>query len=119
MDLNRLKMATPNINTFEDALEDFKKGLNQKQIQNFQFVTLSDVRETALRIQSEQDQTKSLMNMTRLEGFLEAMEQFGKVIEIFLNASSFVAFVWGPMKFFLLVSGEATRNSAVLHNRKE
>ncbi|KAL5330616.1 hypothetical protein ACEPPN_000135 [Leptodophora sp. 'Broadleaf-Isolate-01'] len=97
-------MATPNINTFEDALEDFKKGLNQKQIQNFQFVTLSDVRETALRIQSEQDQTKSLMNMTRLEGFLEAMEQFGKVIEIFLNASSFVAFVWGPMKFFLLTA---------------
>ncbi|KAH7333141.1 hypothetical protein BKA65DRAFT_40515 [Rhexocercosporidium sp. MPI-PUGE-AT-0058] len=97
-------MATPNVNTFEDALEDFKKGLNPKQIQNFQFVTLNDVRETALRIQSEQDQTKSLMNMTRLEGFLEAMEQFGKVIGIFVNASTFVAFVWGPMKFFLLTA---------------
>ncbi|KAG4441876.1 hypothetical protein IFR05_002617 [Cadophora sp. M221] len=97
-------MTTLNINTFDDVLQDFKKGLNQKQIQNFEFVTLNDVRETALRIQSEQDQTKSLMNMTRLEGFLEAMEQFGKVIGIFVNASTFVAFVWGPMKFFLLTA---------------
>lgn len=97
-------MTTPNAKTFEDVLRDFKSGLNPKQIQNFEFVTLEDVRDTALRIQAQQDQIKSLRNMTRLEGFLEAMDQFGKVIGIFVNASTFVAFVWGPMKFFLLVS---------------
>ncbi|KAH7381988.1 hypothetical protein BKA64DRAFT_584001 [Cadophora sp. MPI-SDFR-AT-0126] len=97
-------MTTASIGTFEAVLEDFKKSLNTKQIQNFQFSTLDDVRQTALEIQNEQDQTKSLMNMTRLESFLEAMDQFGKVIGVFVNASSFVAFVWGPIKFLLLTA---------------
>ena len=96
-------MATASNSAFEAVLDDFKAALNSRQIQKFQFTTLDDVRRTVLQIQSEQDQTKSLMNMTRLQSFLEAMEQFGKVIGIFVNASSFVAFVWGPMKFLLLV----------------
>ncbi|KAJ4407348.1 hypothetical protein N0V91_003932 [Didymella pomorum] len=32
------------------------------------------------------------------------MDQFGKVIEVFLNAHQFVAFVWGPMKFLLVTA---------------
>jgi len=96
-------MTTASNSAFEAVLDDFKATLNARQIKNFQFTTLNDVRRTALQIQSEQDQTKSLMNMTRLQSFLEAMEQFGKVIGVFVNASSFVAFVWGPMKFLLLV----------------
>ena len=97
-------MNSSSTDSFETVLEDFKRKLNQEQVQNFQFVTLNDVRETALRIQCEQEQTKTLMNMTRIESFIEAMDQFGKVIEVFLNASSFVAFIWGPMKFLLQVT---------------
>lgn len=44
------------------------------------------------------------MNLTRISRFLEGMEQLGKVIDIFLNTSEILAFVWGPMKFILLVS---------------
>jgi len=43
------------------------------------------------------------MNLARVKSCLEAMHQFGQVIEIFLNVSDAVAFVWGPMKFILLV----------------
>ena len=100
----RCNMNSSSTDSFETVLEDFKRKLNQEQVQNFQFVTLNDVRETALRIQCEQEQTKTLMNMTRIESFIEAMDQFGKVIEVFLNASSFVAFIWGPMKFLLQVT---------------
>ncbi|KAH0841037.1 hypothetical protein FOPE_06274 [Fonsecaea pedrosoi] len=32
------------------------------------------------------------------------MEQFGKIIEVFVNTSDVLAFVWGPLKFLLLVS---------------
>jgi hypothetical protein len=31
------------------------------------------------------------------------MDQYSKVIEVFLNASSMLCFVWGPMKFCLQV----------------
>ncbi|PVH69331.1 hypothetical protein DL98DRAFT_625565, partial [Cadophora sp. DSE1049] len=97
-------MTTTSTGSFEAVLQDFKTSLNTKQIQNFEFTTLDDVRQTAIRIQSEQDRTKSLMNMTRLMSFLEAMEQFGNVIGVFVNASSFLPFVWGPMKFLLLTA---------------
>jgi hypothetical protein len=90
-------------NNFEAIASDFKKRLTPRELENFQFVTLKDVRETALRIQHDQEQMKTMMNMARLESFFEAMNQFGKVIEVFLNASGYVAFIWGPMKFILQV----------------
>jgi hypothetical protein len=89
--------------SFEVILADFKKNLTPGEVQDFQFVTLNDVRETAHRIQKDQENLKKLMNMARLESFLEAMKQFGKVIEVFGNSSIFVAFVWGPLKFILQV----------------
>jgi hypothetical protein len=89
--------------TFEAILSDFKTRLTPKEQESFQFVTLDDVRKTALLIQKDQEQLKSMMNLARIESFLEAMDQFGKVIEVFVNASSFVAFVWGPVKFILQV----------------
>jgi hypothetical protein len=101
------KMSSTN-DTFKAILSDFKKRLTPDEQENFQFATLKDVRETALRIQRDQEQLKTMMNMARLESFLEAMDQFGKVIEVFVNASSFVAFIWGPMKFILQVRRRAS-----------
>jgi hypothetical protein len=77
--------------------------LTQKEQDDFQFTTLEEVRKVIARIQNEQESTKAMMNMSRIQSFLEAMQQFGKVIEVFSNASKFVAFVWGPMKFLLQV----------------
>jgi hypothetical protein len=88
---------------FEDILADFKINLTPKELQDFEFVTLNDVRETALRIQKDQEHLKTMMNMARLESFFEAMNQFGEVLGVFGNASIFVAFVWGPLKFILQV----------------
>lgn len=44
-----------------------------------------------------------MRNLSRILGFLEAMKQFGAVVEVFLNTSDILAFVWGPLKFLLLV----------------
>lgn len=90
--------------SFESILEDFKQDLSHKEAEDFQFVTLKEVEETALRIQKDQESTKSMKNMARIRPFLEAMEQFGKVIDVFLNASQFVCFIWGPLRFILQVS---------------
>jgi hypothetical protein len=89
--------------TFRATLSNFKKRLTSKEQDDFSFSTLEDVRKEIARIQSEQGSQKMMMNMTRLQSFLEAMDQFGKVIEVFLNASEFVAFIWGPLKFILQV----------------
>lgn len=44
------------------------------------------------------------MGMRRIQKFLEGMEGLGKIIDVFLNTSGMVAFIWGPIKFLLLVS---------------
>lgn len=89
--------------SFRSILSSFKKRLTQKEQDDFQFATLEGVRLEMARIQREQASRKEMMNMPRIQSFLEAMEQFGKVIEVFLNTSEFVAFIWGPVKFILQV----------------
>ncbi|KAF7504582.1 hypothetical protein GJ744_002077 [Endocarpon pusillum] len=90
--------------SFRLILSNFKKRLTQKEQDDFEFATLDDVRLEMDRIQREQATRKEMMNMPRIQSFLEAMEQFSKVIEVFLNTSEFVAFIWGPMKFVLQVA---------------
>jgi hypothetical protein len=95
--------ASPSL-TFEGILKEFKKRLSAKELEDFKETKLEDVQKTILRIQNDQEHLKRSINLTRLRSFLEAMDQFGKTIEIFLNASPFVAAVWGPMKFMLMVN---------------
>lgn len=88
------------------TLKEFKKRLTAKEEETFQVTSLDDVRHSIARIQKEQDTVKQMMNLPRLKAFLEAMDQFGKIVEVFVNTSEFVAFVWGPLKFLLQVRQE-------------
>ncbi|KAN0096736.1 hypothetical protein V8E51_015541 [Hyaloscypha variabilis] len=88
-------------NSLHAILDDFKKVLTEKEQREFEITTLNDVRETALQIQNDRVMLKNMMNMRRLELFLEAMNQFEEVLELFTDANIFAAFVWGPLKFIL------------------
>lgn len=88
---------------FQRALANFTARLTKEELENFKLSSLSDVQIAVQKIQDEQGRRKSMMNLTRIQGFLEGMDQYGKVIEVFLNASSLLCFIWGPMKFILQV----------------
>jgi hypothetical protein len=90
--------------SFQDSLNKFKSRLTNDERSQFQFTKLEDLRQAAGKIQAEQGARSAAMHLPRIKGFLEAFTQFGTVIEVFLNASEFVAFIWGPMKFLLQVS---------------
>ncbi|KLP15177.1 uncharacterized protein LW94_11398 [Fusarium fujikuroi] len=94
----------PKPNGFQRALADFQNRLKPAERQQFKVTTLDELKVTILAIQSQQRSRKKMMHMGRLVPFLEAMEQFGKVIEVFLNVSEVLAFVWGPMKLLLLTA---------------
>jgi hypothetical protein len=96
-------MSSPVENVFHNALSEFKARLTLREQKDFEFTSLEDVQRTILQIQEVQETRKTMMHMSRIQSFLEAMEEFGSVIEVFLNASQFVAFIWGPMKFMLQV----------------
>jgi hypothetical protein len=88
---------------FSNALRVFRNRLTGQQLTDFKNTTYNTLCIDINAVQDSQHKRKEMMDMCRIQGFLEAMNQFGKVIEIFLNVSEAVAFIWGPMKFLLLV----------------
>ena len=89
-------MATAAVrdSTFFRSLELFKIGLSDGEKNYFELTTLEEIHEVIDRIQDEQASKRTMQNMARIQGFLEGMEQYGHVIEVFLNVSVFVAFIW-------------------------
>lgn len=79
---------------FRRALERFKAHLSPAERDEFGVVSLEDVQNTIAHIQQTQGSERTMRNFTRIKGFLEAMEQYGKVVEVFVNVSDIIAFVW-------------------------
>ncbi len=88
---------------FKQAVASFSARLTKEEITNFQFTSMDDVLLAVENIQTVQGRRGDMMNLTRIKRFLEAMSQYGQVIEVFLNASQMLCFIWGPMKFCLQV----------------
>ena len=90
--------GTGNGSAFQRALARFKSHLSPGEQEKFGATSLEDVQETIAQIQSAQGSKRKMRNLTRLKGFIEAMEQYGQIIEVFLNVSEFIAFVWVSMQ---------------------
>ncbi|KAM5350500.1 hypothetical protein ACJ41O_007005 [Fusarium nematophilum] len=87
-------MAGPNPDSFERARKRFVASLKPELQQQFSTCSVQDVHATIRDIQSKQAKEGKQRHMQRLQSFVEAMEQFGKIIEVFLNAHEVVCFVW-------------------------
>lgn len=87
----------PTSEVFMRTLENFKSDLTPDQLHNFQYSSLDDLSVAIDRIQKWQQPEHNLCNAVRLRRFLEAMNQFEKVADVFVNASEFVPFVWVSM----------------------
>ncbi|KAK3950192.1 hypothetical protein QBC32DRAFT_326366 [Pseudoneurospora amorphoporcata] len=92
---------SPRPDSFQRALDRFKKNLNPKHAQAFLASTREDVYLEMEKIQDEQGPNGQLRDLQCLEPFLEAMTQLGTVIEVFTNTTVFLCFVWGPIKLLL------------------
>lgn len=79
---------------FETALKEFKAGLTPDEKDDFNMTDLDSLKQALSKMQKDQENKRSMMYMRRLEPFLTAMENYGKVIEVFLNTSDILAFVW-------------------------
>jgi len=89
---------------FHQAMAEFKIHLKPEEESMFSFTTLHDLEAAAIKIQDSQRKRKTAQNLKRIRPFLQAMEQYKDIIEVFLNTSSVLCFVWGPMKFMLMVN---------------
>ena len=88
-------MATPRSThppAFQKALDEFRSDLAREAEDEFNCTTLEDLQRCILEIQKKHDRKSK--NMNRLKTLLEAMEQYGKVVEVCLNTTNVLAFVW-------------------------
>lgn len=79
---------------FEAVLDDFKRGLKRRDVENFKIGSMEEVEKSIGSLQEKHHLERRLKNLNRLKPFLEAIDQYGKVVEVFANSSIFVAFVW-------------------------
>ncbi|RDW70893.1 uncharacterized protein DSM5745_08404 [Aspergillus mulundensis] len=100
---------------FRQALDKFRLKITPDEALDFQLTTVDDLKSAIKDLQAEQMAERKMRNLRRVQNFVLAMEQFEQIISVYLNASEFVGFVWGPMKFILLVaSSYAAALDAVL-----
>ncbi|KAF5538046.1 heterokaryon incompatibility protein het-E-1 [Fusarium phyllophilum] len=97
-------MATNQHASFERSLDLFRRELSDVQIKQINGVNQKTVTDTIQEIQCKLGRRDGLCNLTRIQRFLHAMEHIEKLVTIFLNASDFVAFIWGPIKLALMVA---------------
>jgi hypothetical protein len=81
-------------NAFQKAMNNFRADLRPEESDEIACTTLPQLKKTILEIQQKQISVRKANHMARLKRFLEAMEQYGKVVEVFLNTSNLLAFVW-------------------------
>ncbi|KAF4413455.1 Vegetative incompatibility protein HET-E-1 [Colletotrichum fructicola] len=86
---------------FEVSLTTFKATLKKSEVENFRFATGDEFKTAIDQIQTKLHHKRRQLNLTKLRSFVEAMTQFGKVLDVFCQTSETIAFIWGPWKFLL------------------
>ncbi|EXJ84579.1 hypothetical protein A1O3_05249 [Capronia epimyces CBS 606.96] len=96
---------------FFDACNTFRHNVPRSVLEQFQSVTsLKDLEHAIKEIESQQAARRSLRNLRKVRPFLNALNDYAGVIEVFVNAKpDIMAFVWGPIKFCLQVTSKFDR----------
>ncbi|EWZ30168.1 hypothetical protein FOZG_16337 [Fusarium oxysporum Fo47] len=97
-------MASNQQTSFERSLDLFRQELSDDQIKQMDGVNQKTLKDTIQATQNILGRRNDLCKLSRIQRFLHAMEHVEKLVAIFLNASDFVAFIWGPMKLALMVA---------------
>lgn len=87
-------MATEGLVSFQRALDSFKSQLGPNLVAEFEVTSLADLKRSIAKIERKQATERRMQNMGRLSNVLDIMENYGKVIEVFLNVADVLAFVW-------------------------
>jgi hypothetical protein len=79
---------------FEQALSRFLVSLSDHEKEDFRLATLQDVHHVIDQIQEAHGSQRKMQNMARLRVFLEAMKQYGIVVEALVDTATVLAFIW-------------------------
>lgn len=72
----------------------FRKDLNAEDDEAIRTTSLDDVRAAIAQTETELASRQSLRNFDRLSPYINAIERYGKVIEVFCNSDPLVPYIW-------------------------
>lgn len=72
----------------------FRKDLSAEDDKAIRTTSLDDVRAAIAQIETELASRQSLRNFDRLSPYINAIERYGKVIEVFCNSDPLVPYIW-------------------------
>ncbi|KAI0157994.1 putative zinc finger protein [Hypoxylon sp. FL1284] len=82
------------LSPFEKAIGEFKEGLSRRDIEDFRTTTLDQLRTAIVTLQTRLHTQRRLQDLNRLQPFLEAIEQYGKLVSTFYRNNDTVALIW-------------------------
>ncbi|KAH8586238.1 hypothetical protein B0O99DRAFT_644911 [Bisporella sp. PMI_857] len=93
-------------NSLKAELDAFKRatGLTDAEESDFKATSFASLQDFIRNLQAEQEQTKSMRYMKRLEPFLNLMKEYVEIVEateLFVDVSDAISYLWGPMKYIL------------------
>lgn len=88
---------------FEDVQAAFASRLSRDGLSVYEFTIEAALQITMRTIQDERGSDETSKCFGRLQYCIKAMDQYANIIEGFVNTSSLLCSVWGPMKFCLQV----------------
>ncbi|KAM0496300.1 hypothetical protein ACHAP8_007561 [Fusarium lateritium] len=88
----------------ERSLDQFRRELTDDQKKVISGANRKAIDHEIQNIQAKLGREKSLCSLNRIERFLDAMHEIEKLVNIFLNVSEAVAFIWGPIKLVLMMA---------------
>lgn len=115
-------MAPPTKNLddeFRRVVQSFEAQakLTPEELKCFQITTLDDLTAIISSIERRQTQRKRLVYLKRIEPFVNTMTEFGKIVEVFLNASDILAFVW--VRYAVVSRGYLVVGKMLTHQHRD
>jgi hypothetical protein len=89
---------------FDNILNTFERLFDQEQWLSFKKSSAFSLKRLLKKIQDEQKASKSIQNLRRMECYLKAIENLGKLMEEGLSMPDIICYIWGPTKLLLQVT---------------
>ncbi|KAJ0150693.1 hypothetical protein CTA2_412, partial [Colletotrichum tanaceti] len=89
------------------SADGFRALLDTTHVRDFEKATGRDVYRDLQAIQFQRQEKRTMMNLGRIQMFLDGMDGLQHVLEALLEpgrAAGIMAYVWGPMRFLLEVT---------------
>ena len=96
------------LKAFESSLSDVNKAELRKFAATSDIHGLDAAMQLTASAEGQKNQSKRFKTVSRIQGFLESVQEFAAVIDSFAGLNPIAALVWSSLKVFILIGSRFT-----------